>query len=163
MGDEQKQAEHDARVALTYAEDCVRREEKAPREARTIADIVEEHAMELLDQLDGSVPRALMAAREACVSAASDVAHPGRWRTTMLAVELCRRAAGLASPEAASAREAARAALRASRAAGSTSPSGTTSATPTASATPAPPGTSTTPAAPATSASPGTAADSPGG
>src|SRR6185437_7816953 len=64
------------------------------------------------DQLDGSVPRALMAAREACVSAATDVAHPGRWRTTVLAVELCRRAAGLASPEAASAREAARAALR---------------------------------------------------
>jgi len=112
MGDEQKQAEHDARVALSYAEDVVRREDKAPRQAKTIADIVEEHAMELLDQLDGSVPRALMAAREACVSAATDVAHPGRWRTTVLAVELCRRAAGLASPEAASAREAARAALR---------------------------------------------------
>jgi hypothetical protein len=113
MGDEQKQAERDANLALSYAEDVVRREDKAPRQPRTIADIVEEHAMELLDQLDGSVPRALMAAREACVSAATDVAHPGRWHTTMLAVELCRRAAGLASPEAASAREAAREAARA--------------------------------------------------
>jgi hypothetical protein len=98
MGDDQKQAERDARVALSYAADCVRREDKA-RDDRTIADIVEEHAMELLDQLDGSVPRALMAARAACVSAASDVAHPGRWRASMLAVELCRRAAGLAAAD----------------------------------------------------------------
>jgi len=145
MGDEQKQAEHDARVALSYAEDVVRQEDSAPRPARTIADIVEEHAMELLDQLDGSVPRALMAAREACVSAASDVAHPGRWHTTMLAVELCRRAAGLASPEAASAREAAReaarSALRSARGRGDRPGRPAAETTPASSTASAPPGT----------------------
>lgn len=182
MGDEQKQAERDARVALSYAEDCVRREDKARREDRTIADLVEEHAMELLDQLDGSVPRALQAARAACVSAASDVAHPSRWHSSMLAVELCRRAAGLASPEAVAAREAARASAReTARAAVSAARASVTSRTSRASAAsqavpasdeaPAP---GTTPAssaasapapgsgAPASPAAPAVTADAPG-
>ncbi|HEY1642351.1 MAG TPA: hypothetical protein VGG35_16790 [Streptosporangiaceae bacterium] len=179
MGDEQKQAERDARVALSYAEDCVRREEKAPRGDRTIADIIEEHAMELLDQLDGSIPRALMAARTACVEAATDVAHPSRWHTSMLAVELCRRAAGLASPEAVAAREAARASARETARgmarAARASVTGRTSRAPAASpdaaasgeapASGSTPASSGTPAAPATSVSPATpavAADTPG-
>jgi hypothetical protein len=93
------QAEHDAHVALTYAVDSMAREKQDPRAGRSAADIVEAYAMELLDQLDGSVPRALSAARAACISAASDVAHPGRWPVAMRAVELCRRAAGIAAPD----------------------------------------------------------------
>jgi hypothetical protein len=97
--DSKSQAEHDAHVALTYAVDSMAREKQDPRAGRSPADIVEAYAMELLDQLDGSVPRALSAARAACISAASDVAHPSRWPVAMRAVELCRRAAGIATPD----------------------------------------------------------------
>jgi hypothetical protein len=92
-----EQAKRDAQVALTLARTVVRRENEA--RDRTAADIVEAYAMELLDYLDGSVPRALSAARVACISAAADVAHPARWRASMRAVELCRRAAGLINPD----------------------------------------------------------------
>jgi hypothetical protein len=95
MSDE-TQAEKDARVARAFAAASVAREDASPRPDRRPADLVEGYAMELLDHLDGSVPRALSAARAACLAAASEVAHPGRWRTAMLAVELCRRAAHLA-------------------------------------------------------------------
>jgi hypothetical protein len=95
MNDE-TQAEKDARVARAFAAASVAREDTGPRADRSAADMVEGYAMELLDHLDGSVPRALSAARAACLSAAGEVAHPGRWRTAMLAVELCRRAAHLA-------------------------------------------------------------------
>jgi hypothetical protein len=91
------QAERDAQVALTLARSAARRETEA--RDRTAADIVEGYAMEFLDYLDGSVPRALSAARVACISAAADVAHPARWRASMRAVELCRRAAGLINPD----------------------------------------------------------------
>ena len=95
MSDE-TQAEKDARVARAFAAASVAREDASPRTDRKAADVVEGYAMELLDHLDGSVPRALSAARAACLAAAGEVAHPGRWRTAMLAVELCRRAAHLA-------------------------------------------------------------------
>jgi hypothetical protein len=95
MSDE-TQAEKDARVARAFAAASVAREGLGARAARSPADAVEGYAMELLDHLDGSVPRALSAARAACLAAAGEVAHPGRWRTAMLAVELCRRAAHLA-------------------------------------------------------------------
>jgi hypothetical protein len=95
MSDE-TQAEKDARVARAFAAASVAREDTGPRADRSAADVVEGYAMELLDHLDGSVPRALSAARAACLAAAGEVAHPGRWRTAMLAVELCRRAAHLA-------------------------------------------------------------------
>jgi hypothetical protein len=98
MSDE-TQAEKDARVARAFAAASVAREDTGPRADRSAADMVEGYAMELLDHLDGSVPRALSAARAACLSAAGEVAHPGRWRTAMLAVELCRRAAHLAGHE----------------------------------------------------------------
>ena len=94
MSDE-TQAEKDARVARAFAAASMARDD-GPRADRSAADLVEGYAMELLDHLDGSVPRALSAARAACLAAAGEVAHPGRWRTAMLAVELCRRAAHLA-------------------------------------------------------------------
>lgn len=97
--DSKSQAARDAHVALTYAVDSMAREKQDPRAGRSAADVVEAYAMELLDQLDGSVPRALSAARAACISAASDVAHPSRWPVAMRAVELCRRAAGIATPD----------------------------------------------------------------
>jgi hypothetical protein len=97
--DSKSQAARDAHVALTYAVDSMAREKQDPRAGRSAADVVEAYAMELLDQLDGSVPRALSAARAACISAASDVAHPSRWPVAMRAVELCRRAAGIAAPD----------------------------------------------------------------
>ena len=98
MGEDESQAEHDALVALAYAVKCVTREDQGPGGDRTVADIVEGYAMDLLDQLDGSVPRALSAARAACIAAASVVAHPSRWRVSVRAVELCRRAAGIDAP-----------------------------------------------------------------
>ena len=94
MSDDKSQAESDAHIAWTHAVKVVAREDRAPGD-RSMADVVEGYAMELLDQLDGSVPRALQAARAACIAAAGEVAHPSRWRTAMRAVELCRRAAGL--------------------------------------------------------------------
>ena len=97
--DDGGQAERDAHVALTYAARAVTREEQAPAADRTRADIVEGYAMEFLDYLDGSVPRALRAARAACIAAAGEVAHPSRWDTAMRAVELCRRAAGVRPDE----------------------------------------------------------------
>jgi hypothetical protein len=93
---EETQAEKDARVARAFAAASMARKNAGPRADRGPADVVEGYAMELLDHLDGSVPRALSAARAACLSAAGEVAHPARWRTAMLAVELCRRAAHLA-------------------------------------------------------------------
>ena len=92
MSDDQTQAERDAQLALSYAVKSVNREDAEKRD-RTMADAVEFYAMEFLDHLDGSVPRALQAARTACVSAASEVSHPRRWRVSMRAVELARRAA----------------------------------------------------------------------
>jgi hypothetical protein len=96
MKDDERQAELDASVARRYAADSLRREAEAAHRGRTPADMVEGYAMELLDQLDGSVPRALLAARAAALNAASEVAHPGRWKTAIRAAELCRRAAQLA-------------------------------------------------------------------
>jgi hypothetical protein len=90
------EAEKDARVARAFAAASVARQDPSAGADRSRADAIEGYAMELLDHLDGSVPRALSAARAACLSAAADVAHPARWRTSMLAVELCRRAAHLA-------------------------------------------------------------------
>jgi hypothetical protein len=101
MSDDQTQAERDAQLALSYAVKSVNREDTEQQRDRTMADAVEFYAMEFLDHLDGSVPRALMAARAACVSAASEVAHPRRWRVSLRAVELCRRAAGMADRAAA--------------------------------------------------------------
>jgi hypothetical protein len=95
----ESQAEKDAFVARAFAAASLGVEKDAGdpgRGGRKPADKVEGYAMELLDHLDGSVPRALSAARVAGLAAAGDVAHPGRWRTSMLAVELCRRAARLA-------------------------------------------------------------------
>src|SRR5450432_1106119 len=98
MSDDKSQAERDAHIAWAQAVKVVHREDQAPAD-RTMADIVEGYAMELLDQLDGSVPRALSAARVACIAAAGEISHPSRWRTAMRAVELCRRAAGLDAEE----------------------------------------------------------------
>lgn len=94
MSDE-TQAEKDARVARAFAAASMARQEASLHRDHSPADVVEAYAMELLDHLDGSVPRALSAARAACLSAAGEVAHPRRWRTAMLAVELCRHAAHL--------------------------------------------------------------------
>jgi hypothetical protein len=97
MSEDWRQAERDALIALSYAVKCVTREDKAARADHSVADIVEGYAIDFLDQLDGSVPRALSAARAACIAAASEVAHPGRWRVAIRAVELCRGAAGIAA------------------------------------------------------------------
>ena len=63
---------------------------------RTPADVLDDYATDLLDQPNGSPERALAAAPAACISAAEQVANPGRWRPATRAVELCRRAAELA-------------------------------------------------------------------
>jgi hypothetical protein len=91
----ESQADKDALVARAFAAASVAREQDGPA-GRKPADLVEGYAMRLLDHLDGSVARALSAAQAACLSAAADVAHPARWRTSIRAVELCRHAAHLA-------------------------------------------------------------------
>jgi hypothetical protein len=96
MRDDERQAERDAAVARHLAADSLLRESAARRPgSNKPADMVEGYAMQLLDHLDGSVPRALSAAQAACVAAATEVAHPTRWRAAMRAVELCRHAAHL--------------------------------------------------------------------
>jgi hypothetical protein len=68
----------------------------AGRLGRTPDDVIADYATDLADQLGGDPARLYAAARLACIAAAEEVAHPGRWRSSIRAVELCQRAAAMA-------------------------------------------------------------------
>ena len=82
------QAQQDADTALGYAINCVIREDQAPRSGQTADDVIAGYATDLLDQLGAGPDRMYAAARAACIAAADEVAHPGRWRPALRAVEL---------------------------------------------------------------------------
>jgi hypothetical protein len=90
------QAGRDAHHAWTYAVNLILLKDQGGIPGRTPADVLDNYATDLLDQLNGSPERVLAAARAACISAAEQVANPDRWRPAIRAVELCRRAAELA-------------------------------------------------------------------
>jgi hypothetical protein len=80
-----------------YAVASLLREDKpGAAEPMSREEIVTDYAADLLDQLGGGPDRMYAAARAACIAAADEVAHPGRWRPALRAVELCQRAAVLA-------------------------------------------------------------------
>lgn len=86
------QARRDAHTAWTYAINCVIREDQS---AQPRGSVVDDYAIDLLDQPGGNRERLLVAARAACIAAADEVDNPGRWRPAIRAVELCQRAAEL--------------------------------------------------------------------
>lgn len=90
------QAEQDAHTAWTYAINCVLREDRPPP-GRTAAEVFDDYATDVADQLGGDPARLYAAARQACIEAAERVAYPGQWRSSLRAVELCRRAAEMVS------------------------------------------------------------------
>jgi len=89
-------ARRDAGIAASYAASCVIREERPPP-GQTAADVVDGYATDLLDQIGADPERLYAAARAACIEAAEEVAHPGRWRPAIRAVDLCQRAVVLAT------------------------------------------------------------------
>lgn len=93
---DQTQAQQDAHTAWTYAINCVIREDQAPRMGRTAAEVIDDYATDVGDQLGGDPARLYAAARQACIEAAEHVAHPGQWRSALRTVELCQRAAAMA-------------------------------------------------------------------
>jgi hypothetical protein len=93
---EQTQAQRDAQTAWSYAVNCVMAEERPQRIGRTPAEVFDDYATDVGDQLGGDRDRLLAAARAACIAAAEEVGYPGRWRSAIRAVELCQRAAAMA-------------------------------------------------------------------
>lgn len=97
---QETQAQRDARTAWTFAISCVVREGQVPRIGRGAAELADDYATDLCDQLGGDTARLFAAAREACIAAVAHVEYPGAWRSSLLAVELCQRAAQMAEPSA---------------------------------------------------------------
>lgn len=91
------QAERDAHTAWTYAINVVLLEDKGGLPGRSMPEVFDDYATDLLKQLGGDHERCIAAARSACIAAAEHVDAPGLWRPGLRAVELCQRAAHLAS------------------------------------------------------------------
>ncbi len=89
-------AERDAHTAWTYAINSVMRENH-PLPGQSASQVFDGCVTDLLDEVGADPDRLYAAARAACISAAEEVAHPGRWRQSVRAVELCQRAACMAA------------------------------------------------------------------
>jgi prevent-host-death family protein len=90
------QAAGDAATAQMYAVNVVLHEDRGGIPGRTMAEVFDDYAVELLREFGGSAARALAAARSVATAAASHVGYPMLWRQAALAVELCQRGAELA-------------------------------------------------------------------
>ena len=90
------QAAGDAATAQMYAVNVVLHEDRGGIPGRTMAEVFEEYAADLLGEFSGSPDRALAAARAVAAGAAGSVGYPMLWRQAALAVELCQRAAEIA-------------------------------------------------------------------
>ena len=95
---EDSQAAGDAATAQLYAVNVVLLEDRGGIPGRTMAEVCEEYADDLLREFGGSPDRALTAARAVAINAADEVGFPMLWRQAALAVELCQRAAEMAGP-----------------------------------------------------------------
>ena len=93
---EDSQAAGDADTATMYAVNVVLHEDRGGIPGRTMAEIFEDYAGDLLREFGGSPDRALAAARAVAAGVAGKVGYPMLWRQAALAVELCQRAAEMA-------------------------------------------------------------------
>lgn len=87
------QAAGDAGTAQLYAVNLVLHEDQGGIPGRTMAEVFEEYATDLLREFGGDPDRILAAARAVAAGAAGSVGYPMLWRQAALAVELCQRAA----------------------------------------------------------------------
>jgi len=90
---EDSQAAGGAATAQMYAVNVVLHEDRGGIPGRTMAEVFEEYAGDLLGEFGGSPDRALAAARAVATNAVGSVGYPMLWRQAALAVELCQRAA----------------------------------------------------------------------
>jgi prevent-host-death family protein len=93
---EDSQAAGDATTAQMYAVNVVLHEDRGGIPGRTMAEIFEDYAADLLGEFGGSPDRTLAAARAIAAKASGSVGYPMLWRQAALAVELCQRAAEIA-------------------------------------------------------------------
>lgn len=93
---EDSRATGDAATAQIYAVNVALHEDRGGIPGRTMAEVFEEYAADLLREFGGSPDRALAAARAAAAGAVGSAEYPMLWRHAALAVELCQRAAEIA-------------------------------------------------------------------
>jgi prevent-host-death family protein len=93
------QADDDGHMAVMYATNVAITENHGGIPGRTMAEVFEEYASELLGEFGGSADRTLTAARAVAAGMPEEVGYPARWRHASLAVELCQRAAEIAAGE----------------------------------------------------------------
>jgi prevent-host-death family protein len=89
-------AQDDGTTAMLYATNLGIIEERNGIPGRTMAEVFEEYASDLLSEFGGSAKRTLAAARAVAARLPDEVGYPARWRYASLAVELCQRAAEIA-------------------------------------------------------------------
>lgn len=87
------QASADATTATMYAVNLAMREDRDGTPGRTVAELWEDCAADLLREFGGNEDRALAAARAVAAAAVGSTGYPMLWRQAALAVELCQRAA----------------------------------------------------------------------
>lgn len=90
------QADGDAGTATMYAVNLALHEDRGGTPSRTVTELWEDYAADLLREFGGSPDRALAAARAVAAEAAGSTGYPMLWRQAALAVELCQRAAEIA-------------------------------------------------------------------
>jgi prevent-host-death family protein len=90
------QADGDAGTATMYAVNLALLEDRGGTPSRTVAELWEDYAADVLRDLGGGPDRALAAARAVAADAVGSTGYPMLWRQAALAVELCQRAAELA-------------------------------------------------------------------
>lgn len=90
------ESDEDGHLAVLYATNVAMIEDRGGIPGRTMAEVFEEYASDLLGEFGGSADQALAAARAVVADGVRDVGYPARWRHTALAVELCQRAAEIA-------------------------------------------------------------------
>jgi prevent-host-death family protein len=92
-------AEDDGSMAGLYATNVAIIEDRGGIPGRTMAEVFEEYAADLLREFGGSVERILAAARAVAADMPREVGYPARWRQASLAVELCQRGAEMVDGE----------------------------------------------------------------
>jgi hypothetical protein len=93
------ESEDDGHLAGLFAVNVAIIEDRGGIPGRTMADVFDEYAADLLGEFGGSAERALDAARAVAAGMPSEVGYPARWRHAALAGELCHRAAEIAGGE----------------------------------------------------------------
>jgi hypothetical protein len=92
-------AEQDADIARMYAVNCLMYEDNPGAADLPPGGWTEDYARFLIEQEGGDGDRWHAAARQACIDGAeyADLSYPQLWRIALRAVDLCQRAAQIAS------------------------------------------------------------------